>query len=73
MGRANGDTGVGALGAHSEGGLRHDGGGRHDDEKYRHGHGQAAARENWESRGELSLHSLHSQMKNTTSPRYFPK
>ena len=36
VGRANGDTGVGALGAHSEGGLRHDRGGRHGDEKYRH-------------------------------------
>ena len=41
MGRANGDTGVGALGAHSEGGLRHDGGGRHDDKKSRHGHRDA--------------------------------
>ena len=41
VGRANGDTGVGALGAHSEGGLRHDGGGRHGDEKFRHGHREA--------------------------------
>ena len=41
VGRANGDTGMGALGAHSKGGLRHDGGGRHGDEKYRHGHREA--------------------------------
>ena len=32
---------MGALGAHSEGGLRHDGGGRNGDEKYRHGHREA--------------------------------